>query len=72
MEGEAPLLEPLSKREREILVQLSAGLSDQQIANELYLSLNTVKWYNRRIYDKLGVSNRMQAVAKARDLELIN
>ena len=71
MEGEAPLLEPLSKREKEILARLSAGLSDQQIANELYLSLNTVKWYNRQIYDKLGVSNRAQAVVQARALGLL-
>jgi pimeloyl-ACP methyl ester carboxylesterase/DNA-binding CsgD family transcriptional regulator len=71
MEGEAPLLEPLSKRESEILAQLSAGLSDQQIANELYLSLNTVKWYNRQIFGKLGVSNRVQAVVQARALGLL-
>jgi DNA-binding NarL/FixJ family response regulator len=53
--------EPLTEREIEILQRLSNGLSDQQIADELYLSLNTVKWYNRRIYDKLGVRNRTQA-----------
>jgi LuxR family maltose regulon positive regulatory protein len=54
MEGKAPLLDPLSQREREILTQLTAGLSDQQIADELFLSLHTVKWYNRQIYQAGG------------------
>jgi pimeloyl-ACP methyl ester carboxylesterase/DNA-binding CsgD family transcriptional regulator len=70
MEDKAPLLAPLSEREREILAQLSAGLSDQQIADELFLSIHTVKWYNRQIYSKLGVSGRMQAIATARALGL--
>lgn len=72
MEGRAPLLSPLSNREREILAQLSAGLSDQQIADELFLSLHTVKWYNRQIYSKLGVSNRTQAITRARALGLFS
>ena len=71
MEGKAPLLAPLSKREREILAQLTAGLSDQQIADELFLSLHTVKWYNRQIYSKLGVSSRTQAIAQAKSLGLL-
>jgi pimeloyl-ACP methyl ester carboxylesterase/DNA-binding CsgD family transcriptional regulator len=71
MESKAPLPERLSRREREILAKLSAGLSDQQIANDLFLSLNTVKWYNRQIYDKLGVSNRAQAVVQARAFGLL-
>jgi non-specific serine/threonine protein kinase len=47
-------------------------LSDQQIADELFLSLNTVKWYNRQIYSKLGVRNRTQAIACARRLGLLD
>ena len=66
MEGKEQLLASLNKREREILAQLSAGLSDQQIADQLVLSLHTIKWYNRQIYSKLGVSGRMQAIATAR------
>ena len=60
----------LNEREQEILKRLSAGLSDQQIADELFLSLNTIKWYNRQIYSKLGVKNRTQAIARAKDLVL--
>jgi serine/threonine-protein kinase PknK len=54
MKRKAPSPDPLNEREKEILRQLSTGLSDQQIAGELFLSLNTVKWYNRQIYSKLG------------------
>jgi pimeloyl-ACP methyl ester carboxylesterase/DNA-binding CsgD family transcriptional regulator len=64
MDGRA--FDQLTEREHEILVRLSNGLSDQQIADELFLSLNTVKWYNRQIYSKLGVSNRTQAITHAR------
>lgn len=56
----------LNEREKEVLEQLSTGLSDQQIARELFLSLNTVKWYNRQIFSKLGVHNRTEAISKAR------
>lgn len=72
MEGKEQLLTSLNKREREILAQLSAGLSDQQIADELFLSLHTVKWYNRQIYTKLGVSGRTQAITTARALGLFD
>jgi len=60
----------LNEREQGILERLSAGLSDQQIAGELFLSLNTIKWYNRQIYSKLGVKSRTQAIARAKDLIL--
>ena len=70
MEDKEPLLTPMNKREREILERLATGLSDQQIADELFLSLHTVKWYNRQIFGKLGVSSRTQAITKARALGL--
>jgi pimeloyl-ACP methyl ester carboxylesterase/DNA-binding CsgD family transcriptional regulator len=70
MEDQEPLLTPMNKREREILERLATGLSDQQIADELFLSLHTVKWYNRQIFNKLGVSSRTQAITKARALGL--
>ncbi len=66
MEGDDARAERLTEREQAILVRLSSGLTNQQIADELYLSLNTVKWYNRQIYSKLGVRNRTQAIAQAR------
>ncbi len=68
MEEKTASPEQLTEREKEILTRLSAGLTDQQIANELFLSPNTVKWYNRQIYGKLGVSNRTQAISTAKNL----
>jgi len=62
----------LSARERAILERLSQGLSDQQIAADLFLSANTVRWYNRQLYRKLGVSSRTQAVAYARAAGLLD
>lgn len=64
--------EPLTERELGIVERLANGLSDQQIADELFLSLNTVKWHNRQIYGKLGVHNRIQAIAQARLLGLVD
>ena len=61
----------LTGREQTILARLAAGLSDQQIAAELFLSHNTVRWYNRQIYSKLAVSSRTQAIARAKDLGLL-
>ncbi len=71
MEDREPLLTPMNKREREILTRLATGLSDQQIADELFLSLHTIKWYNRQIFNKLGVKSRTQAIIKARALGLV-
>ncbi|MBI5959117.1 MAG: AAA family ATPase [Chloroflexi bacterium] len=67
-EGES---DTLTEREIEILARVSTGLSNRDIADELYLSTGTVKWYLSQIYGKLGVNSRTQAVAKARTLQLI-
>ncbi len=69
MEGKKPVTDQLTEREKEIVERLSAGLTDQQIADELFLSLNTVKWYNRQIYSKLGVSSRTQAISSTKNSE---
>lgn len=69
-EPEVPV-EPLSKREIEVLALLAEGLSNREIAQRLYLSPNTVRVHTSHIYGKLGVNNRMQAVAQARSLGLL-
>jgi len=71
MKGKTTPPELLNEREREIVQRLATGLSDQQIADELFLSPNTVKWYNRQIYSKLGVRSRTQAIARMQDLGLL-
>ena len=69
--GTGSLLEPLNDRELAVLRHMAAGLSNQDIANELFLAVNTVKWYARNVYGKLGVNRRSQAVARARDLRIV-
>ncbi len=66
-----PLIEPLSERELEILRLVAQGLSNQEIAERLFLALDTVKGHNRRIYDKLQVQRRTEALARARELGLL-
>jgi len=68
---ESEWIEPLSDRELEVLELIAEGLSRQEIAAKLVLSLNTVKTHARNIYSKLGVNNQMQAVGKARALGLL-
>jgi len=65
------LVEPLSERELEVLGLLATGRSNQQIAEELVVALDTAKKHVSHILDKLGVANRTQAVARARQLELL-
>lgn len=67
---QSELVDPLTERELEILSLLADGWTDRKIAHHLVLSLNTVKWYNKRVYSKLGVKNRTQAVKQANDLGL--
>jgi LuxR family maltose regulon positive regulatory protein len=65
------LVEPLSQREREVLALLAEGLSNQGICDRLFLALDTVKGHNRRIFEKLGVRRRTEAIARGRELGLL-
>jgi predicted ATPase/DNA-binding CsgD family transcriptional regulator len=64
--------ESLSKRAIEILRLLAEGMSDREVAERLVMTTNTVKWYNRQIYSILGVGSRTQAIARARELQLLD
>jgi LuxR family transcriptional regulator, maltose regulon positive regulatory protein len=66
-----PLAELLSQRELEVLRLVSQGLSNRDIGERLVLALDTVKGHNRRIYEKLQVQRRTEAVARARELGLL-
>jgi predicted ATPase/DNA-binding CsgD family transcriptional regulator len=62
----------LSEREVEIVRLLDESLSDREIADRLVMTVNTIKWYNRQIYSKLGVGSRIQAITRARSLGLLD
>jgi len=64
------LVEPLTERELEVLQLIAQGLTNREISERLYLALDTVKGHNRRIFGKLGVKNRIEAVTRARELGL--
>ncbi|MHB9146723.1 MAG: response regulator transcription factor [Symbiobacteriia bacterium] len=66
-----PLIEPLSQRELEILKLIAQGLSNREISQRLFLGLDTVEGYNRKIFGKLHVQRRTEAVARARNLDLL-
>jgi LuxR family maltose regulon positive regulatory protein len=66
-----PLVVPLTERELEVLGQLATGKPNREIADDLYVSLNTVKKHITHILDKLGVANRTAAVDRARALDLL-
>jgi LuxR family maltose regulon positive regulatory protein len=66
-----PLIEPLTKRELEVLQLLAAGLSNAEIADQFVITVGTVKAHTASIYQKLNVNRRSQAVARARELKIL-
>ena len=69
--GLSGLIDPLTSREHEVLTMLAAGRSNQAIARELVVTLDTVKKHVGHVLGKLGAANRTEAVARARELSLI-
>jgi LuxR family maltose regulon positive regulatory protein len=65
-------MDPLSRREREVLRLLATDLDGPDIARELVVSLSTVRTHTRNLYAKLGVSSRRAAVRRASDLGLLS
>jgi LuxR family transcriptional regulator, maltose regulon positive regulatory protein len=63
---------PLSDRELEILQFVAIGYSNQEIADQLFIGVSTVKKHINHIYDKLDVKSRTQAVGRARQLGLLD
>ena len=72
MDGERSLAESLTPREREVLNLVALGLANRDIAEELAIAPETVRWYTKQIYSKLGISGRIQAVNRARELGLLD
>jgi LuxR family maltose regulon positive regulatory protein len=65
------LVEPLSRRELEVLRLVAQGLSNQEISERLFLALSTVKGHNLKIFEKLQAKRRTEAIARARELGLL-
>ncbi|MGZ4649090.1 MAG: LuxR C-terminal-related transcriptional regulator [Kineosporiaceae bacterium] len=65
------LIEPLTERETTVLARMAQAMSTDDIAQDLFVSLNTVKTHQRSIYRKLAVSRKNEAVRKARQLGLV-
>ncbi|RPI24575.1 MAG: helix-turn-helix transcriptional regulator, partial [Chloroflexota bacterium] len=70
-QSSAGLVEALTRREMEVLRLISAGDSNQEIAQKLVVTISAVKKHSGNIYGKLGVTSRTQAIAKARELGLL-
>jgi LuxR family maltose regulon positive regulatory protein len=66
------LIDPLSLREQELLRLVAAGHTNQEIAQQLFLAVGTVKKHLNNIFGKLGVSNRTQAIARAREFGIVD
>jgi len=66
-----PLIEPLTQRELEVLRLIAQGLSNREISERLFIALITVKGHNQKIFGKLQVKRRTEAIARARELGLL-
>jgi LuxR family maltose regulon positive regulatory protein len=70
-QAQTTMIDPLTQRESQVLVLLAQELSYQEIANQLIVTLNTVKKHTSHIYQKLGVNNRRAAIEKARTQRIL-
>jgi predicted ATPase/DNA-binding CsgD family transcriptional regulator len=68
---QSSLVDPLTERELEVLRLMAAGMSNREVAETLILSVGTVKWYGSQICSKLHAQNRVQAIARARELHIL-
>jgi predicted ATPase/DNA-binding NarL/FixJ family response regulator len=68
---ESSLVEPLTEREYEVLQLIAAGLSNRDIADQLYVGVSTVKKHINHLYGKLGVESRTQAIIRGQELKLL-
>ena len=71
-ESQPDMIEPLSEREIEVLQLIAEGMTNQEVADKLYLSVHTIKVHARNIYAKLGVKNRLQAAEKGKTLGILS
>lgn len=65
------VVEPLTEKEKEVLALLQSGLRNKDVATRANISVTTTKWHLKNVYAKLNVTNRTQAVSKAREMNLL-
>lgn len=65
------VIEPLTDTQRRILSLIATGMSNQQVANELFITVGTTKWHLNQIFTRLQAKNRTEAVARARELQML-
>ena len=65
------VVEQLTEKEKEVLTLLQSGLRNKDVAQRANISLTTAKWHLKNVYAKLNVGNRTEAVAKAREMNLL-
>ena len=70
IKNQTDMIEPLSERELEVLKLLRSELSGPEIAQQLIVSLNTLRTHTKNIFNKLGVNNRRAAIRRAEELDL--
>lgn len=70
-QADESMVEQLTLREHEILQLVIEGCTNQEIAQQLYITVATVKWHVQKLYRKLHVRSRVQAIVRARELDLI-
>lgn len=68
---EIGVIQPLTDTQRRILELIATGMSNQQVADKLFITVGTTKWHLNQIYGRLQARNRTEAVARARELHLI-
>jgi LuxR family maltose regulon positive regulatory protein len=71
-EGDRPMLDPLTAREREVLELIAEGLSNREIAARLFIATSTVKGYVHSLLRKLEADSRTKAISRARELHLLS
>jgi LuxR family transcriptional regulator, maltose regulon positive regulatory protein len=65
------VIQPLTDTQRRILSLIGTGMSNRQVADELFITVGTTKWHLNQIYGRLQARNRTEAVARARELQLL-
>lgn len=65
------MIQPLTDTQHRIIGLIATGMSNQEVADKLFITVGTTKWHLNQIYGRLQARNRTEAVARARELDLL-